>query len=210
LDLSKLNPWSRYALPRIVHFSCSRKPNMRQREKVIPLAEGEVLELGFGSGLNMAYYDAAKVSKVWGLDPSAGMAALAARTIRDAAVEVELIGRPGDEIPLSDASIDTVVVTYTLCSIPITEPVLRQMARVLKPSGQLVFCEHGAAPDADVRRWQNRLDPLWSRCGGGCHLNREIPRLIEEGGFRIEGLETMYIPGWRPACFNYWGTAKPS
>ena len=124
-------------------------------------------------------------------------------------MDVELIGLPGEEIPLEDASVDTVVVTYTLCTIPGTQQALRQMARVLKPGGKLVFCEHGAAPDAGVRRWQNRLDPIWKRFAGGCRLNREIPRLIEEGGFRMAALETMYIPGWRPASFNYWGTATP-
>jgi len=205
-----MNPWDRYVLPRLVHFTCSRGPNLRQRRKVIPLAEGRVLEIGFGSGLNLPYYDAAKVTRVWGLDPSTEMTDLAIEAIDESAIDVEIIGLPGEEIPLDDGTADTVVVTYSLCTIPDVNTAFRQMRRVLKPGGRLVFCEHGAAPDASVRRWQDRLDPLWARVGGGCHLNREIPRLLEQGGFRIDGLETMYLPGWRPACFNYWGTAAPA
>ena len=201
--------YSRYVLPRVVHFSCGLKPNMRQREKVVPRAHGRVLEVGIGSGLNLPYYDASKVSKVWGLDPAPEMTRMAERAAAALPFEVEFIGLPGDKIPLEDDSIDTVVVTYTLCTIPDTTPALRQISRVLRPSGELIFCEHGAAPDESVRRWQNRLNPIWKRLGGGCNLNRPILTIIETGGFRITSLETMYIPGWRPANFNYWGTAVP-
>jgi len=201
--------YNRYVLPRVVHFTCGLKPNMRQRAKVVPRARGRVLEIGIGSGLNLPYYDSANVSKVWGLDPSPEMTQMAKRTASSLPFEVEFIGLPGDEIPLEDNSVDTVVVTYTLCTIPDTTPALRQMSRVLRPGGELIFCEHGAAPDASVRRWQDRLNPMWKRLGGGCNLNRPIPTLIEAGGFRIKRLDTMYIPGWRPASFNYWGTAVP-
>jgi len=199
--------YSRYILPKLIHFTCGSKPIMRQREKVVPHAHGRVLEIGIGSGLNLPYYDAAKVTKVWGLDPAPEMTRMAERTARAVPFGVEFIGLSGDEIPLEDDSVDSVVITYTLCSIPDTDPALRQMRRVLKPGGELIFCEHGAAPDASVRRWQERLNPLWRRIGGGCNLNRPIPALIEAGGFRIRSLETMYIPGWRPASFNYWGAA---
>ena len=201
--------YRRYILPRVVHFTCGLKPNMRQREKVVPRARGRVLEIGIGSGLNLPYYDSAKVSKLWGLDPSPEMIRMAKRTAGSLPFEVEFIGLPGDEIPLADHSVDTVVVTYTLCTIPDTAPALRQMNRVLRPGGELIFCEHGAAPDASVRRWQDRLNPIWKQLGGGCNLNRPIPMLIEAGGFRITSLDTMYLPGWRPASFNYWGTAVP-
>ena len=201
--------YSRYILPRVVHFTCGLKPNMRQREKVVPHARGRVLEVGIGSGLNLPFYDPANVSKVWGLDPAPEMTQIAERAARSLPFEVEFIGLPGDEIPLEDGSVDTVVVTYTLCTIPDTTAALRQMSRVLRPGGELLFCEHGAAPDARVRRWQDRLNPLWKRVGGGCNLNRPIPALIEAGGFRIKSLDTMYIPGWRPASFNFWGTAVP-
>jgi len=182
---------------------------MRQREKVVPRAHGRVLEVGIGSGLNLPYYDAARVSKVWGLDPSPEMIRMARRAAAGLPFEVEFIGLPGEEIPLDEGSIDTVVVTYTLCSIPDTAAALGQIRRILRPGGELLFCEHGAAPDASVRRWQDRLNPAWMRLGGGCNLNRPIPALIEAGGFTIRTLETMYLPGWRPVSFNYWGAAVP-
>ncbi|MFQ5899356.1 MAG: class I SAM-dependent methyltransferase [Candidatus Methylomirabilia bacterium] len=180
---------------------------MRQRQKVVPLARGRVLEIGIGSGLNLPYYDASKVTRLWGLDPSPEMTRMAEKEARSVRFNVEFIGLPSEEIPLEENSVDSVLITYTLCTIPDTQPALRQMARVLKPGGELIFCEHGAAPDPSVRRWQDRINPIWKRLGGGCHLNRAIPNLIEEGGLRIKRMETMYIPGWRPASFNYWGTA---
>ncbi|TAK44484.1 MAG: class I SAM-dependent methyltransferase [Betaproteobacteria bacterium] len=201
--------YSRYILPGLIHFTCGSKPNMRQRAKVVPRARGCVLEVGIGSGLNLPFYDSTRVSKLWGLDPTPEMTRMARRAVRSLSFEVEFIGLPGDAIPLEDNSVDTVLVTYTLCTIPDTTPALRQMSRVLRPGGELIFCEHGAAPDASVRRWQDRLNPIWKRLGGGCNLNRPIPALIEAGGFRISSLDTMYIPGWRPASFNYWGTAIP-
>lgn len=199
--------YGKYILPRIVDLTCRQKPNMRQREKVVPLASGRVLDVGIGSGLNLPYYDSKRVTKLWGLDPAPEMTRMARERARSVDFEVEFIGLPGEEIPLENGSIDTVVITYTLCTIPDTSAALGQMRRVLRPSARLVFCEHGAAPDPEVRRWQDRINPVWKRLGGGCHLNRAIPQIIEQGGFRIERLETMYIPGWRPASFNYWGSA---
>jgi len=199
--------YGKYVLPKVVHFTCGLKPTMMQREKVVPLAQGRVLEVGIGSGLNLPFYDVTKVTRVWGLDPSQEMTRMAREAAQSVGIDVEFIGLPGDEVPLDDNSADTVLLTYTLCTIPDVMPALRQMRRVLRPGGKLIFCEHGAAPDARVRRWQDRVNPLWKRLGGGCHLNREIPTLIESGGFRIEAVDTMYLPGWRPASFNYWGTA---
>lgn len=199
--------YSKFVLPKIVHYTCSLKPNMRQREKVIPLARGQVLEVGIGSGLNLSYYDPQQVTKVWGLDPSPEMRRMAAQSARNVDFDIEMIGLPSDEIPLADESVDTVVMTYTLCTIPEPLPALQQMARVLKPEGELIFCEHGAAPDPGVRRWQDLVNPAWKIFSGGCNLNRAIPDLIEAGGFRVKGIETMYLPGWRPGTFNYWGTA---
>jgi len=182
---------------------------MRQRQKVVPQAHGEVLEIGIGSGLNLPFYDAARVSKVWGLEPSPEMRAMAAKAAAAVPIEVEMLAFAGHEIPLEDRSVDTVVTTYTLCTIPDTADALQQMRRVLRPGGELLFCEHGVAPDRSVRRQQDFINPLWRRLGGGCNLNRAIPELIEAGGFELSRLETMYIPGWRPACFNYWGSAVP-
>ena len=199
--------YARFILPKVVHFTCSMKPNMRQRAKVVPLAHGSVLEVGFGSGLNLPFYDAARVRHVWALDPSTEMWALAQTRVRAVDFSVEFLKAWAEEIPLRAASADTVLVTYTLCTLPHIARALREMARVLKPGGELVFCEHGAAPDDSVRRWQNLLNPIWRAVGGGCNLNRPIPSLLEGGGFRLRELSTMYIPGWRPASFNYWGRA---
>lgn len=181
----------------------------RQRQKVVPLARGRVLEVGVGSGLNFPFYDRNGVEKVWALEPSPELMRMAERRARSSPLDIEYLEAPGEAIPLDDRSIDSVVVTYTLCTIPDAVAALRQMARVLRPGGRLLFSEHGTAPDEKVRRWQERLNPYWRRVSGGCELNRPIPRLIEQGGFRIETLETMYLPGWRPASFHYWGAAVP-
>jgi len=199
--------YSKRILPKLTHFVCDTKPSRRQREKVIPLAEGCVLEIGIGSGLNLPFYDPDRVSRIWGLDPSLEMLRMAEAKAAQVAIDVELLAYPAEEIPLDSASVDTVTTTYTLCSIPETGLALREVSRVLKPGGRLIFCEHGVAPDASVRRWQDRLDPVWGRFSGGCHLNRAIPDLIEKGGFRIRQIDTMYLPGWRPGSFNYWGSA---
>jgi ubiquinone/menaquinone biosynthesis C-methylase UbiE len=182
---------------------------MRQRYKIVPEARGRVLEIGLGSGLNLPIYDPDRVEHVFGLEPSPEMAHMAEARAVEAPFDVEPLEADAEEIPLEDASVDTVLVTYTLCTIPDAEAAVREMARVLKPSGRLLFCEHGAAPDAAVRKWQDRLDGVWGRLAGGCHLNRDIPALITEGGFALERLDTMYIPGWRPVSFNYWGSAAP-
>lgn len=200
--------YSQYLLPRIIHFSCGLKPSMRQREKIIPRARGRVLEVGIGSGLNLPYYDTDGVQQVWGLDPSPELWALARDNARDVPFGLEFVEGVAEDIPLDSASVDTVVLTYTLCTLPEIAGAMAEMRRVLKPGGQLLFCEHGLAPDASVRKWQHRLNPLWRRLGGGCNLNRDIPALLERGGFNIQTMDTMYIPGWRPGCFNYWGTAN--
>lgn len=199
--------YARYLLPRIIHLTCSARPNMRQRQKLVPSARGRVLEVGIGSGLNLPFYNPANITEVWGLDPSEEITQLASDAAEGVPFDVEFVSAGAEEIPLDSDSFDTVLLTYTLCTIADAEPALREMARVLKPDGELLFCEHGVAPDAGVRRWQDRLNPIWQRLGGGCHLNRDIPALIQHGGFEITRIETMYIPGWRPASFNYWGSA---
>ncbi len=201
--------YDRYILPRLTDLVCRAGTHPRQREKIVPLARGRVLEIGLGSGLNLAHYDTDRVEMVWGVDPSPGMSRLARSRVRQAPFEVRLLENTADDIPLDDASADSAVITYTLCSIPDPEAALREIARVLKPGGTLLFCEHGAAPDVSVRRWQARLTPYWKHCAGGCHLDRDIPAILRQGGFQVEGLETMYLPGWRPGTFNYWGSATP-
>ncbi|MDG1417652.1 MAG: class I SAM-dependent methyltransferase [Maricaulis sp.] len=196
-------------LPHLIGFLCAQSPIRRQREKVVPFAEGRVLEIGMGAGPNLALYDPTRVTHLYGLEPSAGMRKKAAPAIAASPVAVELIDLPGEEIPLDASSVDTVVLTYTLCTIPGAVRALEGMRRVLKPGGKLLFCEHGAAPDAGVAKWQDRIEPLWKPFAGGCHLTRDIPKLLRQGGFEIEQMETGYIlnsPKW--AAFNYWGSAR--
>jgi ubiquinone/menaquinone biosynthesis C-methylase UbiE len=198
-----------HVLPHLIDLACSTKPTRKQREKIVHLAEGDVLEIGFGSGLNLPYYDGKKVRKIFALEPAAGMRRKAQQNVDAAGLDVEFIDLPGEEIPLEPESVDTVLVTFTLCSIGDALTALERMRRVLKPDGKLLYCEHGEAPDESVRRWQDRLNPGWKRFSGGCNMNRNIPSLIESSGFRITADERMYIPGLRILSYNYWGTAKP-
>ena len=182
---------------------------MKQRQKIVPLAYGNVLEVGIGTGLNFAYYDTVKVDRLFALDPSEEMWALAKEQLNTSQINTEFTKGYAEEIPLDSNSIDSIVITYTMCTIPDVEASLSEMRRVLKTHGELIFCEHGIAPDKSVRRWQNLLNPIWKTVGGGCNLNRNIPKMLVEGGFNINNLETMYIPGFKPASYNYWGVAKP-
>ncbi|MFP6771089.1 MAG: class I SAM-dependent methyltransferase [Alphaproteobacteria bacterium] len=199
--------YNRVVLPWLINQACGGSPVAKQRAKIVPRAKGEVLEVGIGSGLNLPFYDTAQVTKVWGLEPSVELRRMAEKTAHDVDLAVEFLDLPGEDIPLPDHSVDTVVITYTLCTIADTAQALAQMRRVLKPGAELLFCEHGRAPDAGVRRWQDRIDPFWGKFTGGCHLNRPIDALIADAGFRFETMHTMYIPGPRPMSFNYWGAA---
>lgn len=205
-----MNPYDRYLLPYLLDLACGIRPVTRQRDKVVPLAKGKVLEIGMGTGLNVSHYDAHKVSKIWGLDPAMQMHRLARKRIAKTALDVELVGLPAEHIDLPDNHVDTVLITFTLCTIPDPVAALKEMHRVLKPEGQLVFCEHGKAPDANVRRWQDRLTPGWKKIAGGCHLNRDIPSLLQQGGFTVPDMQTMYLPGPKPLTYNYWGVAYPA
>lgn len=203
-----MNAYHKYFLPRLVDFTCGLDPMMKQREKVVPLAAGRVLEIGIGSGLNLPFYTPGKVRHIWGLDRSQETWALVAdKQLQALDFDVEFIESSAEVIPLDNNIADTVLVTYTLCTIPDVLAALSEARRVLRPDGRLVFCEHGLAPEQNVRRWQNRLNPLWKAIGGGCNLNRPIPDLIERAGFNIHRMETMYISAWKLASFNYWGIA---
>lgn len=196
-------------LPHFIGIACGTAPICKQREKVVPHARGRVLEIGMGTGLNLQFYDPSKVELVFGLEPSQGMRRKAQANLDASPVEVRWLDLPGEEVPLDDNSVDTVVLTYTLCTIPDFRAALAQMRRVLKPGGTLLFSEHGEAPDESVRRWQARLNPVWKRIAGGCNLNRPIPTCLENAGFSIAKLETMYLPSTpRFAGFNYWGSAS--
>ena len=195
-------------LPRVINCACGTRPIMKQREKVVPQASGTILEIGIGTGLNLPFYDPARVERLIGLDPSGKSWELAGKRAEHLSFDVEFIGLPSEQIPLEDDSVDTVLVTYSLCTIPDAVTALRGMARVLRPGGHLIFCEHGKAPDAGVGKWQDRINPLWRRLLGGCNLNRNIPDLLAAGGFHIEQMDTMYLPGTpRFAGYNLWGRA---
>ncbi len=197
-----------YVLPKLLDVAMRQKPIMMQRDKVVPRARGQVLEIGIGSGLNLACYDVDKVEKVWGLDPSLELGRMATKRAAATSLDVELLQLSSEEIPVDDQRFDTVLVTYTLCTIPDAAKALGEMYRVLRSDGELIFCEHGAAPDVRVARWQNRLNPYWKNIAGGCNLNRKIPDLIAAAGFDVSSLETMYLPGPKPMTYNYWGSAK--
>lgn len=200
------NWYERNLLPYLIDLACGVKPIRRQRMKVIPLAHGRVLEVGLGTGLNMPFYDRARVRNIVGVEPSLRMHRLALKRIRDAGIDVELVGLSAEALPIADASFDTVVSTYTLCTIPDPVAALKEMRRVLVPGGKLLFSEHGRAPDARVAKWQTRLQPTWSKLAGGCMLDRDIPALLVQAGFRPD-FESRYIPGPRLLSYHYWGEA---
>ena len=201
------NWYERHILPYVIDVACGIKPARGQREKVVPLARGRVLEIGIGTGLNLEHYDKARIQEIIGLDPALQMHRLARKRLKKTGLAAELVGLSAERIPFEDASFDTVLITYTLCSIPDPVAALKEMRRVLKPGARLIFCEHGLAPDASVRKWQHRLTPIWSKLGGGCQLNRDIPRLLEEAGLHCADMQAAYLPGPRPLTYNYWGTA---
>lgn len=200
--------YDRHILPPLLSLAMGTKPIRYQRKKVVPRASGRVLEIGFGAGHNLPFYDASKVTHLWALEPAKEMRARAAERVAASPLEIQFLDLPGEQIPLDSEVADTVLVTYTICTIPDAMKALGEMRRVLKPDGRMIFCEHGKAPDANVNRWQDRLTPLWRSCFGGCHLGRPIPQMIGDAGFRIDKVETMYLPGTpRFAGFNYWGEA---
>jgi ubiquinone/menaquinone biosynthesis C-methylase UbiE len=198
-----------YVLPHLIDCACGSPDIARLRRDLVPQAYGRVLEVGIGSGLNLSHYDPERVEVVWGLEPSRGMRRKAERRIAATALDLRWLADRGEAIPLADDAVDTVLLTFTLCTIQDWRRALDEMRRVLKPGGQLLFCEHGLAPDAPVRRWQERLNPVWKRIAGGCHLNRPIDRYVEQAGFRIHDLATGYLAHTpRFAGFNYRGIAR--
>jgi ubiquinone/menaquinone biosynthesis C-methylase UbiE len=195
-------------VPLLINWSMRQRNLTAYRSRIIPAAEGHVLEIGIGSGLNLPFYSP-NVAHVIGLEPSPRLLAIARRVEQAGCGSLELIEGSAEAIPLKDASIDTVVTTWTLCSIPDAPRALRDMRRVLRPGGRLLFVEHGRAPDPNIMWWQDRLTPVWKRLGGRCHLNRGIGTLIEDAGFQFDRLETGYMRGPKPMTFMYEGSARP-
>lgn len=201
--------YERHILPYLLDCACGLRPIAEQRKKIIPLATGRVLEVGIGTGLNLRFYDKSKIDKLVGIDPAEQMHALARKRSSSLALPVELRSLSAERLPIESASFDCVVCTYTLCTVPDPSAALAEMRRVLRPGGKLLFAEHGLAPDVQVAKWQYRLEPLWSRIAGGCHLTRDVPALLKDAGF--EGvIQTAYVARPKALAYNFWGEATAS
>ena len=200
--------YAKYLLPRFIDLAMRNPESTRLRADWLPHARGDVLEVGIGSGLNLRFYSA-QVRRVYGVDPSIELQLKARARLAATPLEVQFFTQSAeDTLPLPDASVDTAVLTWTLCSIANAPTALQQIKRVLKTGGRLIFLEHGRASDPGVAAWQDRLTPVWKRVGGGCHLNRKIDQLIESAGFQISDMKTGYLPGPRPLTYTYQGFAQ--
>ena len=200
--------YEKYVLPKLLDCCCSTKPINYQRNKVVPNASGNVLEIGIGSGLNLPFYEKSKINNLYGIDPSSELCDMAKKTASDNKIDVNLLINGAEEIELPKDSIDTVVMTYTLCTIPNPTDALKEIKRVMKVDAKMLFCEHGTAPDKNIIKWQNRINPIWGKLFGGCNINRDIPNILKESGFKINTLDQMYLPSTpKIVGYNYWGEA---
>ena len=201
--------YEKYLLPKLLDTCCSTKPVNYQRKKIVPHASGTILEIGIGSGLNISFYDKSKVEKIYGLDPSPELCEMAKQAADKNEINIDFLLNGAEEIKLKSNSIDTVLLTYTLCTIPNPFDALREIKRVMKSDARILFCEHGIAPDKKVLKWQNRINPIWGKLFGGCNINRDIPNIFLESGFKISNLEQMYLPSTpKIVGYNYWGNAE--
>ena len=201
--------YNKYILPKVLNCACASKPINYQRDKIVPLAEGVVLDIGIGSVLNIPFYNKTKIKQLYGLDPSKELLDIAKSVAKKENLEIEFLECGAESIPLPDKSIDTVLITYTMCTIPDVALSNSEIIRVLKDDGKLLFCEHGLAPDKNIAKWQKRINPIWNKIAGGCNLNRNIPELITSSGFKISNMEEMYLPNTpKFAGYNYWGVAR--
>ncbi|MBP2291317.1 class I SAM-dependent methyltransferase [Azospirillum rugosum] len=204
-----MDMYRHHILPRLIDWVMGQETLGEFRSRVVGGARGRVLEIGLGSGRNLPFYGAT-AGEVVGVDPSPELLAMARQAAAAAPRPVTVVEQTAERLPFEDGSFDTVVVTWSLCSIPDPSAALREARRVLKPGGELRFVEHGLAPAPGVQRWQHRLTPLWSRCSGGCHLDRKMDDLIRAAGFRVTELTKRYLPGPKIMTFMYEGTAVPS
>ncbi|WP_422345569.1 class I SAM-dependent methyltransferase [Parasphingorhabdus sp.] len=204
------NIWEKYAVPRIIKFACSQPAVMKDRSEIVPKAQGEVLELGCGGGINLQFYDRAKIDKLTGLDPSAELLDYTRQEAKTLGFEMDILDGVGEAMPFADDSFDTVLTTFTLCSVQEGKQVLKEMRRVLKPGGKILFLEHGRAPDKGPEKWQQRIEPVWKHIAGGCHLHRPVSKLFEAEGFALNEQGGHYAPktprwlGWME-----FGEARP-
>jgi len=200
--------YSRYILPGLIQWACSNGSSDEKRAMVVPMATGSVLEIGIGSGNNLPYYDGTKVHHLTAIDPLIELWKKRRIDLSQLPFEVKYIKGKAEEIPFNKNTFDTVVSTFTLCSVYEPDRVVKEIHRVLKPGGKLIFSEHGKSPQKKVVRMQNMLNPLWRRVSGGCNLNRDISTILSSNGFITDGLSTRYMPGWRLASYSYWGSAS--
>ena len=202
--------YEKYILPRFLNCACASEPITYQRKKVVPLAEGKILEVGIGSGLNLPFYNKSKIIEIWGIDPSEELNAMAKRVATEENINVKFITSSAEDIPFPNNYFDTVLITYTMCTIPSVLRANEEMRRVLKSGGKMIFCEHGVSPDESIKKWQKRLNSIWGKIAGGCNINRDIPMLIKSSGFKIVMMDEMYLPKTpKIAGYNYWGYATP-
>ena len=199
--------YDRHVLPHLIDIAMRAPMASRERQQLIPQACGTVLEIGVGSGLNMPFYSG-EVSKLFALEPNAKLRQKAQPKAAKTPFPVEFLDLKGEDIALADHSVDTVVTTWTLCTIPEPGKALQGMYRVLKPGGRLLFVEHGRAPSPRLARWQDRLTPAWSCCAGGCHLNRRPDLLIQQAGFQLDKFEQGYLDGPKLLTYHYKGLAR--
>jgi ubiquinone/menaquinone biosynthesis C-methylase UbiE len=202
-----MHVYDRFVLPWMIDLACGLPMVQARRRALLPQACGRVLEIGLGTGRNLPFYDRQRITQLVGVDPAVQMHALARRRSARAGLDVELVGLSAEKLPLPSDSFDTVVCTYTLCSIADPAAALSEVARVLKPGGQLLFCEHGLSPQPSVARWQARIEPLWKAMAGGCHLSRDVPRLLQQAGLSA-ACDQGYIPGPRLLAYHFWGHAR--
>ena len=170
-----MNLYEKYVLPKVLNCTCGSKPIKLQREKIIPLAQCNILEIGVGAGLNIPFYDMSKIDKVLGLDPSEELNNIAKDVAEENAVNIDFMLCGAEDIPLPDNHVDTLLITYTMCTIPEVMKANKEILRVLKPNGKLLFCEHGLSPEQKVAKWQSKINFIWGKIAGGCNLNRNIP-----------------------------------
>lgn len=200
--------YDKYILPYLLNFTCGQKPFIKQREKIVPMAKGRVLEIGIGSGLNLPYLDASRIDSLVGIDPSEELIGIAEQRINDSMPKIEFIVSKAEQMSFNDNTFDTVLMTYTMCTVDDASRVLDEIKRVLKSDGQLLFCEHGVAPEEKVVVWQNRINRFWPHISGGCNINKDIPNLIKKAGLNILSMDEMYLPRTPKILgYNYWGTA---
>jgi len=200
--------YDRYICPHVLNFVMSRKPFPRQRKAVVPYAAGRVLEIGIGSGLNFEYYDQRNVSEIFSIDPDNTLLEKAIKRSKNFNLKVNFEKMKAEKLPFEDNAFDTVLSTYTLCSIKDADQALQEVNRVLKKDGKFIFSEHGKSPIQKVHNLQIKLNPYWSRIAGGCHLDVDIPQLIQSNNFNIPQLSQNYVPGPKFASYHYWGIAK--